>query len=233
MAQNGIHRILVVEDEEVYLRALKSVLEASGYEVITASNGLMAVEAASREAPSLILLDVRMPRMNGIEACRRIREFSQAPIIMITALAQNEDMIKGLEAGADDYITKPFNTDVFLARVSAALRRSSYGDSLAYEPIFQQDDLMVDYVHQQVFVGPQEIHLTSIEYRLLCELTRAKGGIVSHSALLNNVWGPGYESEDRLIHVVVSRLRQKLESGSGSRKYILTRPGLGYYINMT
>ena len=164
-----------------------------------AQDGAAAVEAAERDAPELILLDVRMPKLDGIEACRRIREFSMAPIIMLTARAQESDVVLGLEAGADDYVTKPFSLEELLARVRAALRRADHSAPLASEPTFSAGGLCVDYAAQRVFVAQREVRLTSTEYRLLCELTRAAGRIVPPEIVLENVWGPGYAGEDRLI----------------------------------
>jgi DNA-binding response OmpR family regulator len=225
-------RILIADDEPKYVRALQSILKGEGYDPLTARDGAAAVETAGREAPSLILLDVRMPRLDGFEACRRIREFSLAPIIMLTARADKNDVIQGLEAGADDYVTKPFSADELLARVRAALRRTSYGAPPALEPVFQAGDLRVDYASQRVFVAGQEVRLTSTEYQLLCELTHAAGRIVPPEIILENVWGPSYTGEDQLITHIIYRLRQKLEADPATPHLIVTHSGLGYCLEV-
>jgi DNA-binding response OmpR family regulator len=221
-------RILIADDEPKYTYTLQVILEDEGYEVLTVQDGAAAVEAARRETPELILLDVRMSKLDGFEACRRIRSFSMAPIIMLTARAQKSDVVQGLEAGADDYVTKPFSTEELLARVRAALRRAGQGEAPASEPAFQAGDLRVDYGSQRVYVAQQEVRLTPTEYKLLCELTRAAGRIVPSEAILENVWGPGYAGEDQLIPRVIHRLRQKIETGPGAHRFIITRPGQGY-----
>lgn len=222
-------RILIVDDEPKYVNSLTAILKASGYATLSASNGKMAVEVAEQEKPNLILLDVRMPILDGCEACREIREFSQVPVIMLTALSQKSDIVRGLEAGADDYLTKPFSADELLARVQAALRRSGYSD-LSAEPPFQSGGLRVDYAGSRVFVDGEEIRLTHTEYSLLCELTRAAGRVVSMETILKNVWGLGHEGENQLVQRTMNRLRSKLEPNEGKPRFILTRPGLGYMI---
>lgn len=225
-------RILIADDEPKYAYALQAILKGEGYEPLIARDGAAAVETAAREAPEVILLDVRMPRLNGFEACRRIREFSLAPIIMLTARAEKSDVVQGLEAGADDYVTKPFSTEELLARVRAALRRAGYGAPPSPEPDFQAGDLRVDYAAQRVFVAGQEVRLTATEYRLLCELTRAAGRIVPPELILENVWGPGYAGEDQLITRLIYRLRQKIEADPATPRFILTRPGQGYCLEI-
>ncbi len=222
--------ILVVDDEPKYVKTIKIILEANGYSVITARDGESAVTLAASESPDLILLDVRMPQLNGHEACRRIREFSLAPVLMLSALAQKTDIVKGLDAGADDYITKPFSTEELLARVRAALRRVENRDNQSTEPIFQTGALRLDYASQRVFIAEQEIKLTATEYRLLCELAHSAGRIVSSETILENVWGPGYAGEDQLIPRVIHRLRRKIEPDAENPRYVITRPGLGYIL---
>jgi DNA-binding response OmpR family regulator len=222
-------RILVADDESKYLYALEFILKSEGYEPLIAQDGAAAVELAERETPELILLDVRMPKLDGFEACRRIRAFSLAPIILLTALAEKSDVVQGLEAGADDYVTKPFSTDELLARVRAGLRRASYGAPPAVPaPAFQTGALRVDYATRRVYVAGQEARLTATEYKLLCELARAAGRIVPPEVILENVWGEGYAGEDRLITHIIYRLRQKIETDPGNPRLILTYPGQGY-----
>ena len=221
-------RILVVDDEHRYVRAIQVNLKASGYEVLTASNGQTAVDLVATEEPDLIVLDIRMPGMDGFEVCQRIREFSAVPIIMLTALAADADKVKGLDIGADDYVTKPFSAEELLARVRAALRRVELSERKEPRPTFQAGDLLVDFARQRVFVRDQEVNLTPIEYRLLCELVRQAGRVLVPEFLLDKVWGLGYEGENRLLWQAIHRLRQKIERDPRDLLYIQTRPGIGY-----
>lgn len=221
-------RILVVDDEPRYVRAIQVNLEASGYEVLAARDGQTAIDLAASEAPDLVLLDIRMPGLDGYEVCQRIREFSAMPIIMLTALAEDADKVKGLDIGADDYVTKPFSADELLARVRAALRRVELSERREPPPTFQAGDLLVDFARQRVFVRGQEVNLTPTEYRLLCELVRQAGRVLVPEVLLEKVWGIGYEGENRLLWQAVHRLRRKIERDPRNPQYIQTRPGIGY-----
>ncbi len=223
-------RILIADDEPRYVRAIKFNLEASGYEVIAAQAGEKAVELAAAQAPDLILLDIRMPVLDGYEACRRIREFSLTPIIMLTAMAEESDKVKGLDLGADDYITKPFSADELLARVRAALRRGQLSEQPAPQPAFQTGDLRIDFAQQRVFVTDKEIGLTRTEYRLLVELAQQAGRVLLPDYLLEKVWGVGYEGEVHLVWQAVHRLRQKIEPDPHTPRYIQNRPGIGYLL---
>ena len=221
-------RILVVDDEPRYVRAIQVNLQASGYEVLAARDGQTAIDLAASEAPDLILLDIRMPGLDGYEVCRRIREFSAVPIIMLTALAEDADKVKGLNTGADDYVTKPFSADELLARVRAALRRVELSERQEPHPTFQAGGLLVDFARQRVFVYGQEVNLTPTEYRLLCELVRQAGRVLVPEYLLEKVWGIGYEGENRLLWQAIHRLRRKIEPDPQNPQYIQTRPGIGY-----
>ncbi len=221
-------RVLVVDDEPRYVRAISVNLEASGYQVLTAPDGNRAVEAAAAEAPDLILLDIRMPGMDGYEACRRIREFSSVPIIMLTAKAEAADKVQGLDAGADDYVTKPFSADELMARVRAALRRVELASQPAPRAFFEAGELVIDFAQQRVFVRGEEIKLTPTEYRLLSELVREAGRVLVPEHLLENVWGPGYVGENRLLWQAIHRLRHKIERDPQEPHLIQTRPGIGY-----
>ena len=220
--------ILVAEDEPRYIWAIQTNLEARGYHVLTASDGQTAVELAANEEPDLILLDIKMPILNGYEACRRIREFSTVPIIMITAMAEESDKVRGLDLGADDYVTKPFSVPELLARVRSALRRSKFAEGVPSDSTFQAGELRVDFALQRVFVRDQEAELTPTEYRLLCELIKQPGRILIPDYLAEKVWGPGCEGYDKLIRQAIHRLRRKIENDSRHPEYIQTRPGLGY-----
>jgi DNA-binding response OmpR family regulator len=220
--------ILVVDDEPRYIRAIQINLEASGYEVITARDGQTAIELAASEEPDLVLLDIRMVGLDGYEVCRRIREFSAVPIIMLTALAEDADKVAGLDVGADDYVTKPFSADELLARVRAALRRVELSERQDPSSTLQAGDLLVDLAQQRVFVRSQEVNLTPTEYRLLCELVRQAGRVLVPEYLLEKVWGMGYEGENRLLWQAVHRLRRKIERDPRNPQHIQTRPGIGY-----
>ena len=224
----GKVRILVVDDEPRYVQAIQINLEASGYEMLAARDGQTAIELAATEEPDLILLDIRMLGLDGYEVCRRIREFSAVPIIMLTALAEDADKVKGLDIGADDYVTKPFSADEILARVRAVLRRVELSKRQNPCPTFQAGDLLVDFAQQRVFACGQEANLTPTEYRLLCELVRQAGRVLVPEYLLEKVWGMGYEAENHLLWQAVHRLRRKIERDPRNPKYIQTRPGIGY-----
>jgi DNA-binding response OmpR family regulator len=224
----GRVRILVVDDEPRYIRAIQFNLEASGYEVLTALDGETAVELAATEDPDLVILDIRMPGLDGYEACQCIREFSTVPIIMLTALAADADKVKGLDTGADDYVTKPFSAEELLARVRAALRRVELSSRQDANPTFQAGDVLVDFARQRVVVRDKEVKLTPTEYHLLCELVRQAGRVLVPEYLLEKVWGIGYERENHLLWQAIHRLRQKIERDPQTPQYIETRSGIGY-----
>ncbi len=222
------HRILIVDDEPRYVWSIRVNLEDEGYETITASDGRTAVSLATESSPDLILLDVRMPEMDGYEACRRIREFSTVPIIMLTAMAEEADKVTGLDAGADDYVTKPFGADELLARVRAVLRRVEVLSSDAPEPRFEAGDLRIDFVEQRVYVRDLEVRLTPTEFRLLREMVRQPGRVLVPDYLLERVWSEGYTGETRVLRLAIHRLRLKIEIDPQQPQYIQTRPGMGY-----
>lgn len=220
--------ILVVDDEPQYLWTIRVNLEARGYVVLEAGDGETALELAAIEAPDLVLLDIRMPGMDGYEVCRSLREFSTVPIIMLTAMAQDVDKVRGLDIGADDYITKPFSSDELLARVRAVLRRVELSEQDEPKPVYEAGDLTVDFTKQQVFLAGEPVHLTPIEYRLLSELCRFPGRVLVPEYLLEKVWGVGYEGENQLLRQAIHRLRRKIESDPDQQQLIQNRPALGY-----
>jgi len=224
----GKNRILVAEDEPRYARAIQFNLQASGYEALICSDGQTAVDLVVEREPDLIILDVRMPALNGFDACRRIREFSTVPIIMLTAMAEEADKVRGLDCGADDYVTKPFGAEELLARVRAVLRRAGPAAQDACSKPFQVGDMVVDLSNRQVSVGGREVRLTATEYRLLCELIQQRGRVLVPDYLLETVWGVGYNGETSLVWQAVHRLRQKIETDPRNPRYIHTRPGVGY-----
>ena len=221
-------RILVAEDEPRYIWAIQTNLEARDYEVLTATDGQQAIDLAADAQPDLILLDIKMPVVNGYEACRRIREFSTVPIIMITAMAEEADKVLGLDLGADDYVTKPFSVPELLARVRAALRRIEFAEGVPSDSTYAAGDLRVDFAQHRAFIRGQEVELTPTEYRLLCELVKQPGRVLVSDYLTERVWGPGYEEGDKLIRQAIHRLRRKIEADPRHPEYIRTRPGLGY-----
>jgi DNA-binding response OmpR family regulator len=227
--RKGRTRILVVDDEPRYVWAIQKNLEARGYEVLVAHDGPAALALAASEHPDLILLDIRMPGMDGYQVCEKIREFSTVPIIMLTALAENTDKVQGLDVGADDYVTKPFSASELLARVRAMLRRVEFSDSQDARSTFQHQELSIEFSRQRVCVGQEEIELSPIEYQLLCELVRHPGQVLVPHYLLERIWGAGYAGENALLRQAIHRLRRKIERDPSEPKYIQTRWGVGYF----
>lgn len=222
--------ILVVEDEPRYMRAIRINLEASGYTVYTAATGREALEAVAQHAPDLVLLDLLLPEIDGFTVCRRLREFSEVPVIMLTARTETEDVVKGLDCGADDYVTKPFSAKELLARVRAALRRSQAQSQRAIETAFSTPDgrLRVDFTEQRVFVAEEEVRLTLTEYRLLSLLIHNANRVLVSDYLLEQIWGTQHEDDNRLLWQAIHRLRQKIRDEAKENPYIQTRPGIGY-----
>jgi two-component system KDP operon response regulator KdpE len=227
-AQEPDATVLVVDDEPRYVRWITVNLRASGYRVLTAADGEAAVEITAGQRPDLVLLDIGLPRVDGLEACRRIREFSTVPIIMLTAKAAEADKVAGLDAGADDYLPKPFGPPELLARVRAALRRARYAEAPAAEPTFRHGDLAIDYARHEVTRDGVPLALTPTEYKLLVQLARQAGRVLLAEDLLAAVWGPEYREETQHVRLYVSRLRQKIEPDPEHPRYVLTKPGIGY-----
>ena len=219
--------ILVVDDDKHTINMIKNMLEVDGYRVTMASDGATAMSIFEEDTPDLILLDADLPSIDGFEVCRRIREFSELPIIMVTAKGSETDKIKGLDAGADDYITKPFMGGEMMARVRAVLRRTRLWNEHP-APTFQLDDLVIDFTTHRVTVGGEEKSLTATEYRLLSYLARNRNCILTPDIILTNVWGEGYYGDIHLLQATIARLRIKLGDNPKDPKYILTRSGIGY-----
>lgn len=219
--------ILVVDDEVRILRLMKQILEPEGYRVITANNGEAAIAVFEEDSPDLVLLDIIMPVMDGYTTCRKIREFSKVPIIVVTAKGQVEEIAQGLDCGADDYVVKPFSSKVLMARVKAVLRRAKTWEE-RMEPVFQCGDLEVDFTHHRVTLSKKEIELTATEYKLLSYLVRNAGRLVTPDQILEAVWGEGYLGESHVLRVNIARLRQKLEDDPQEPRFIATRIGIGY-----
>ncbi len=217
--------ILVIDDEPQIRRVLRSTLSFRGYEISEASTGEEGVELASKLKPDLILLDVNLPGISGIEACREIRRSSDAPIIMLTVRNAERDKVVALDAGADDYVTKPFGIEELLARVRASLRRHAPAEVL---PAFHAKDLSVDFETRRVTAAGEEVHLAPKEFEVLKQLIIQQGKPVTHRRLLQTVWGPEYGEETENLRVVINQLRKKIEKDPARPKYILTEPWIGY-----
>lgn len=221
-------KILIADDEPRYLRLLEANLRSDGYEVITASDGLEAVETFSSNPVDLILMDVMMPNLDGFAACQRIRQFSNVPIIILTAKGEEQDRVRGLDMGADDYLVKPFSATELLARVRAVLRRSQVSKDVGQSRYFEHDILRIDFARAEVWRGTQAISLSATEYRLLLQFAHNVGVVMSAEDLLSSVWGQEYRNDKEILWVSIARLRQKLEEDAHSPKHIVTRSGLGY-----
>jgi len=217
--------ILVVDDEPQIRRVLRATLSTHGYEIAEAKTGEEALEWMRKELPDLVLLDMNMPGMGGVEACREIRRASDAPIIMLTVRNAERDKVAALDAGADDYVVKPFGIEELLARIRAALRRYAPGDAL---PPFVSKDLSIDFDARQVSVRDRDVHLTPKEYDVLKHLVANQGKPLTHRRLLQAVWGPDYGDETESLRVVINQLRKKLEADPARPRYILTEPWVGY-----
>lgn len=223
-------KILVVDDEKLLVKGLKYNLEQEGYMVSTAFDGEEAVRLAHDESINLILLDLMLPKLDGLSACRQIREFSNVPIIMLTARSDDIDKILGLEYGADDYITKPFGTFELLARIRTAIR---HNNRLSDDPMnsnrpYSAGDLVIDFEKRLVKLEGEEIHLTRVEYKIVSLLARNSGKVMTYDTLINEVWGPYADDNNRILRVNMANIRRKLEKNPGEPKYIFTELGVGY-----
>jgi len=223
--------ILIVDDDLQLLQLVALNLELEGYAVLLASDGLQALSQVETHAPDLVLLDVMIPRMSGFAVCHRVREFSTVPIIIITAQGRSQDRVRGLDLGADDYLTKPLNMDELLARVRAVLRRAQVTeDERALRTAMNIGDLTIDFGQQLVLMAGRKVVLTPTEYRLLAYLARNAGRIVPQDLLLEHVWGKEYVGEHHMLQVNINRLRHKLEVDPAHPRYLLTEAGVGYLL---
>ena len=224
-------RILAVDDEPRYLEIIRFNLAAAGYRVACAASGEDALDLQATDEADLIVLDVMLPGIDGFEVCRLVRERSSCPIIMLTAKGAEEDKVRGLRLGADDYVTKPFSAQELLARVEAVLRRARAPESGEQKPAaISLGDLRIDPQRKQVTMAGRELRLSPTEYRLLSCLAVNAGVVLSRDELLTRVWGKAYKGEDEILRVTLWRLRQKLEEEPSAPIYIVTRPGLGYML---
>jgi DNA-binding response OmpR family regulator len=220
--------ILVVDDEPLYIRLLEINLKIEGYEVITAANGLEALDMVSTQSPDLILLDVMMPKMDGVTTCERIRQFSNVPVIMVTARGEEQERVKGLNVGADDYIVKPFSATELLARVRAVLRRAQTSNDAVQDRFFNHGNLQIDFARAEVWKDKKPVFLSATEYRLLIQFAHNIGQVLTSEQLLVAIWGEAYRDDKEILWVSIARLRQKLEDNPHQPQHIVTRAGLGY-----
>jgi len=218
--------ILVADDEPKILMFVRANLEARGYDVQTARDGVEAVEMAGQAAPDVVVLDVNMPRMDGIEACRRIREWGNMPIIMLSVRGDEKDKVRALDEGADDYVTKPFGLEELLARIRVALRRSTGQVNAA--PSLRAGDLEIDFANRAVKKRGELLKLTKTEYELLAYLASNSGKVLTHRQILHSVWGPEYGEESEYVRVFIRQLRSKVEDDPSNPQFILTEPRVGY-----
>ncbi len=218
-------KILVVDDEPQIRRVLRATLSSEGYTILEARDGDAALAEFRRERPDLVLLDMNMPGLDGLATCREIRAGSNVPIIMLTVRSSEKDKVRSLDAGADDYVTKPFSMEELLARIRAALRRTSPTEALAS---VVTKDLKINFESRTVTAGGEDVHLTPKEFELLRHLVANQGKPLSHRRLLQAVWGPDYGDETEYLRVTVNQLRKKIEPEPSRPKYILTEPWVGY-----
>jgi two-component system KDP operon response regulator KdpE len=217
-------RVLVVDDEPHILRALQATLRGAGYDVASAATGVEALRLAAVQPPQAVILDLVLPDLRGTDVCRELRSWSKAPIVVLSAVGDENEKVAALDAGADDYVTKPFGTDELLARLRAALRRAAPDSG----PVLEIGELLVDLDKQAVTFAGAPVSLTPIEFGLLRLFAQNEGKLLTHPTILREVWGPAYDEESHYLHVYVSQLRRKLEPDPTRPRYLLTEPGAGY-----
>lgn len=222
-------RILVVDDEEAIRRFLHVTLTSQGYEIIEAASGQEAISSVSSQQPDLIILDLALPDMDGVEVTRRLRQWTQIPIIILSVRGSENDKIAALDAGAEDYLTKPFGAGELLARIRVAWRHQY---KLSNEPVLVNGDLTIDLANRTIKVSGREIQLTPTEYNILKVLSNHAGRVLTHRHLLQEVWGEQYGDELHMLHVNISNLRRKIEPESARPRYIVTEVGVGYRLRM-
>lgn len=220
--------ILVVDDEPRMVRFVRMNLELEGYQVSAASSGLEAIDKVRKEIPNLIILDIMMPEMDGYETLERIRRVSSVPVIMLTVKAEEKDKVRGLELGADDYVTKPFSPRELMSRVKAALRRTEMPSPVQKTLTVIDEDLAADFQRREVLVRGERVKLRPTEYRLLYHLVNNAGWVMTHETLLSKVWGYEYRDDTQLLRLYITYLRQKIEPDPSHPKYIFNERGVGY-----
>jgi two-component system, OmpR family, KDP operon response regulator KdpE len=222
------HKILVVDDEPRMVQLISMNLKLEGFQVVTASDGYQGVERVTRDIPDLVLLDIMMPDMDGYETLKKIREVSAVPVIFLSVKGEEHDRVRGLDSGADDYITKPFSPRELISRIRAVLRRTEAEINNHRSVIVVDSDLTINFDRRLVLVRGKEVRLRPTEYRLLYQLVTNAGKLLTHETLLSRVWGPEYNDEDQYVRLYITYLRQKIEQDPKNPKYILSERGLGY-----
>ncbi|HET6364662.1 MAG TPA: response regulator [Nitrospirota bacterium] len=220
--------ILLIEDEPQMRRFLRITLQSQGYRLVEAATAQEGLMQATTRNPDVVLLDLGLPDLDGLEVTKRLREWTQTPIIVISAREQEQDKVRALDAGADDYLTKPFNAGELLARIRVALRHLARRSAGQTEPVFVLHNLRVDLAQRQVFLDDKEVHLTPMEYKLLTVLVRHAGKVITHRQLLKEVWGPAHVNEVQYLRVYMTQLRHKLEADPARPRFLMNEPGIGY-----
>lgn len=221
-------RILVVDDEPRMVNFMRMNLELEGARVLSAPNGLEALETARADLPDVILLDIMMPELDGFETLKRLREFSQVPVLILTARDEEDDRVRGLELGADDYVSKPFSHRELVSRIRAVLRRHYAAPPIPQSVVEVDERLHIDFARRAVLVDGKRVNLRPTEYRLLYHLVQNAGYVQTHQVLLTRVWGPEYRDESHYLRLYITYLRQKIEPDPATPRYILTERGVGY-----
>jgi two-component system KDP operon response regulator KdpE len=224
--------ILLIEDEPQIRRFLRATLSAHAYRLVEAGTGKEGLDQAAMLLPDVIILDLGLPDMDGLDVARQLREWTETPIIVLSARGQEFDKIAVLDAGADDYLTKPFGVGELLARIRVALRHKARASQDTASPVFTEGDLRVDIARRQVFIRDEEVHVTPIEWKLLATLVQHAGKVLTHRQLLKEVWGPAYTTETHYLKVYMGHLRHKLEIDPARPRYFRTEPGVGYRLTV-
>ncbi len=224
--------VLLIEDEPQMRRFLKITLQGHGYRLLEASSGQEGLTEVATRNPEIVLLDLGLPDIDGLEVTRRIREWSRVPIIVLSARDREDDKIRALDAGADDYLTKPFGAGELMARIRVALRHLTIQYTGDEEPVFTLSSLRVDFSKRQVFRDGKEVHVTPIEYKLLATLIRHAGKVITHNQLMKEVWGPGYADQTHYLRIYMAQLRHKLEADPARPRFFINEPGVGYRLRI-
>jgi two-component system KDP operon response regulator KdpE len=224
--------VLVIEDDPQIRRFLRTTLPGNGYRVMEATTAQDGMRMVGLQHPDVVILDLSLPDIDGLEVTKQLREWTTTPIIVLSARDQEHDKIMALDAGADDYLTKPFAIGELLARIRVALRHALREAQGTAEPIFTMGNVRIDFSKRQVFVSENEIHLTPIEYKIMTILARSAGKVVTQKQLLKEVWGPNYTSENHYLRIYMSQLRHKLEADPTRPEYLITEPGIGYRLKL-
>jgi two-component system KDP operon response regulator KdpE len=224
--------ILLIEDEARMRKFVRITLDSNGYRVVEASTGEEGVTLASMHTPDVVVLDLALPDIDGFEVTRRIREWSAVPILVLSARGQEQDKVRALNDGADDYLTKPFGPAELVARLGVAIRHAAHGQTDAVGSVVVAGDLRIDLARRLVFVRSEEVHLTPIEYRLLGALAKHAGMVLTQRQLLREIWGPGEGHQTQSLRVHMAQLRRKVEEDSARPRYLVTEPGVGYRLKL-